>query len=66
MSGLLCEMCRRGASPAHGDEPPETKGLPTVGWIQKDKAAVKGNGSRQCRDSSILPLASSETLMKLS
>lgn len=59
-------MCRRGASRAHGDEPPETKGLPMVGLIQNDKAAFKGNGSRQCRDSSILPLASSKTLMKLS
>lgn len=66
MSVLLCNVCRRGASRAHGDEPRETKGLPMVGLIQDDKAAVKGNGSRQCRDSSILPLASSETLMSLS
>lgn len=50
---------------AHRVEPPETKGLPMVGLIQNDKAAVKGNGSRQCRDSSILPLASAKTLMKL-
>lgn len=40
-----------------------TIGLVMVGLIQNDKATVKGNGSRRCSDSPILPLSSSETLM---